>query len=180
PADKLRRLIRKIGLRSSPERPERIHDLRTTTRRFEAIWQALSLEDAGAARPLPKELKRIRRLAGRVRDMDVLIGYVSALHAKADEECTLVLIEHLGNCRRKHAKKLAAELRKAGPKLRDQLKRARKLTARLLREDANGSAGDSPAATTAAAAVKLAVELAAPARLGKTTLHPYRIAVKEL
>src|SRR5205085_10736369 len=45
---------------------------------------------------------------------------------------------------------------------------------------ANGSAGDSPAATTAAAAVKLAVELAAPARLGKTTLHPYRIAVKEL
>jgi CHAD domain-containing protein len=51
---------------------------------------------------------------------------------------------------------------------------------KLLRE-ADSNAADSDASpVTIAKSIKLATDLQRPTRLGKTTLHPYRLKVKEL
>ena len=52
------------------------------------------------------------------------------------------------------------------------------MTKLLRRNDA--SAAESATANAAATAVRLSAQLAAPPRLNKTNLHPYRLKVKEL
>lgn len=49
---------------------------------------------------------KIRKKAGGVRDLDVLISYVPAAQSDGEKECRVRLLEHLGDMRRKQAKKL--------------------------------------------------------------------------
>jgi CHAD domain-containing protein len=74
---------------------------------------------------------------------------------------------------------LNAEVRKRGPVLRKELDRASSRTVKLLRANGDGTA-DSIVATATATAVRLSAQLAAPPRLNKTNLHPYRLKVKDL
>jgi CHAD domain-containing protein len=185
PVKKLRKLI--AGLDTNPL-PETVHDLRTSTRRFEAAYKALSLDTQGIGKSMLKDLGRLRKRAGKVRDMDVLTGFASTVHpqgdkAQAEAECSVQLLEHLGAQRRKHAKKLVAEADRLGPSLRRDLKHASSVMDKLLPGKATkaGAQNGSAAATDAtAAAVKLAAGLWIPERLDRETLHPYRLKVKEL
>lgn len=70
-----------------------VHKLRTQTRRVEAMLTLLSLmpELPGHGKPsdaLSRQLRRIRRAAGRVRDLDVhrnmLEGFADQEHALAE------------------------------------------------------------------------------------------------
>src|SRR5689334_5159063 len=172
PVKKLRKLISKLDRQPAPDE---VHDLRTRTRRVEASFEALSLDEQGMSKALLKELGRCRKRAGKVRDMDVLTGYASTVHLKGEEDCALQLIEHLGAQRKKYATKLYAEVRRLRPALRKDLKRASAILAKLVRESGHDSDGSTAGPEAASNAVTLAVQLSVPPRLDRETLHPYRL-----
>lgn len=174
PVKNLRKLVSKME-RQAP--PEKVRDLRTNTRRLEAIFEALSLDQQGTGKSMIKDLKRFRKRAGKVRDMDVLTSYASTVHLEGEEECALQLLEHLGVQRRKYAKKLVAEIKRLGPRLEKDLKRTPVVFAKCIRQ--NGDATEV-AANAAAIAVKLAAQLGTPPHLGRDNLHAYRLKIKDL
>ena len=176
PVKKLRKLLRKID---SDPRPDQVHDLRTNIRRFEAACEALVLEDAGVPKSVFRELDSLRKRAGKVRDMDVLTEFASAIRPKDEPECHVRLLEHLGARRQKEAAKLCAAVRRHRRKMRKKLGRAFSRITSLVREKGT-AAVRSAAANATAAASRLSAELAVPTQLNKTNLHPYRLKVKEL
>ena len=153
PVRKVRKFIKKVPRRPTPDE---VHDLRTNMRRVQASVEALSLDSKRKGQRLLKDLARLRKRAGKVRDMDVLTGFASNVHPKGEQGCVVQLLEHLGARREKYTKKLYTEVRQYGPALRKHLKR------------------------TAASALRLSTELETPSRLSRTNLHPYRLKVKKL
>lgn len=177
PVKKLRKLVTNLDRLPTPDR---VHTLRTNTRRFEATFEALSLDEQGVRKSIMKKLGRCRKAAGKVRDLDVLTSYVSNVHVPGEEECAVKLLEHLGSERQEHAASLYRQVRRLRSSLRKDLKRTPGVLAKLVSaagKDPNPSAAGPMAA---AAAVRLAVTLAWPPRLNRENLHPYRLKVKEL
>ncbi len=179
PVRKLRKLLKKMP-RQSPA--EDVHDLRTNSRRLEAAFQALSLDAGRNGRKVLKKVGKLRKRAGKVRDMDVQTGYLSTLHVPASErECMVQLLEYLGAQRDKHAKKLDAVRRWYGSSLGKRLKRSSRDIDKTLPQNGDRSAdGNAIDAEAAGSALRLIAELRRPARLGKNNLHPYRLQVKQL
>jgi CHAD domain-containing protein len=165
PVKKLRQLVKTIDDQATPTE---VHQLRTNARRFEATFEALSLN--GHGKSMLKSVGRIRKRAGKVRDMDVLTANASTVHVDGEEDCSVQLLEYLGVKRQKHAKKLHAEIRAAGSDLRADLKRAPDLLAKHEAVNTDATAN----------AIKLAANLAFPKHLGSRNLHAYRLKVKEL
>src|SRR5437773_1022119 len=100
---KLRKSLKKLLEDSSAAR---VHQLRTRTRRMEAMVYALRLDFRKNERLLLKAIKPVRKKAGKVRDMDVLTGFASQPALNDEKECTVRLLEHLGGQRELHARKL--------------------------------------------------------------------------
>ncbi len=92
PVKKLRNIVKQIPKQPSPEQ---VHDLRTNTRRPEAVVTALSLDTSRNVKDLLNDLFRVRKRAGKVRDMDVLTAYAASLHDGEDQDCKVQLLEHL-------------------------------------------------------------------------------------
>src|SRR5581483_6194286 len=86
--------------------PEKIHKLRTNARKLESTFAALSLDSGNNERRLIKEVRRIRKRAGKVRDLDVLTGDLATIPVEGESDCQVQLLEHLGGKRRKQARKL--------------------------------------------------------------------------
>jgi CHAD domain-containing protein len=187
PLRKLRKLLRKMP---APPSADDIHDLRTNSRRIEASLHALSLDSTKNCRRILKHVSRLRKRAGKVRDMDVLKDYLASVSCRKDEkECSVQLLEHLGARRRKHAKKFDSAREQYAPELNKRLKQtSQEMKKALLPDEKKDRKKDSDKTTSGAemnvdvtaSALKLLTELNEPARLGKTTLHPYRLKVKEL
>lgn len=179
PVKKLRKIVKTIPKQPLPEQ---VHDLRTNTRRLEAIVTALSLDKTGNVRKLLNDLSCVRKRAGKVRDMDVLTEYAASVDADQEQDCKVQLLEHLGAKRRKRAKNLRAAVAKTAGPLRRRLKRlSQQIDRSLCEEEDDGCHPINASALSTAAALRLASELAAtPARLGRQNLHPYRLEVKEL
>ena len=182
--DKIQKPVRKLRklLKKNPKQPtpDQIHDLRTNTRRLEATVDALSLDSGRKGRRLLKDLASIRKRAGKVRDMDVLTSFASSVRVDGEQDCKVQLLEHLGAQRRKHARKLHGTVAEYGGSARNHLKQTSR---RLDRDLSNNSKDADPAGVSSqvtATALKMESELAAPTRLGRDNLHPYRLQVKEL
>ena len=178
PVRKIRKIIKRTGKQPSPED---VHDLRTNTRRLEASLAALALDSKGNGRRVLKDLSRVRKRAGKVRDLDVLTGFAATLNDDGEQDCKIQLLEHLGAQRRKGARKLHGVIADNLGGLRRDLKRLSKDLDRMLFQD--GSKDGDPkqaSAQAAAAALRLESELADTRRLGRQNLHPYRLKVKEL
>jgi CHAD domain-containing protein len=179
PVRKLRKLLK--NARKEPL-PEQVHDLRTNTRRLEAALASVSCEPRPEHRKLLKELGRIRKRAGKVRDMDVLTGFAASVRVPDEGDCSVQLLEYLGAEREKQAKRLHAAIGQHRGRLRELLKRTGKqfeAVASAGNHDADDDA-TSAAASAAASALVLESELAEVARLSRQNLHPYRLKVKEL
>jgi CHAD domain-containing protein len=192
--DQIQKSIRKLRklIKKAPKRPslDQVHDLRTHARRFEAAAEALRLDSKRNERRALRALVRLRKRAGKVRDMDVLTAHSSNLHVRSDQDCQVELLEYLGSARYRHARKLSLEIRERGPVLRRRLKRTAARFEKLVpnsgenrkKDDESKSADRRMEATAeaAATALKLARELGDPPTLNKNNLHPYRLKVKEL
>jgi CHAD domain-containing protein len=172
PVRKLRKLLKKLPKQPSPKQ---VHAFRTNSRRLEATLEALDLDATRQGRRILKPLGRVRKRAGKVRDMDVLTGYVANLRQPdGEQECATELLEYLGAERQRYAKKLYSTAQKRRTRLRKQLKRGQKKF-RELRADAEVANHSAPASV-----LQITTELNTPARLNHGNLHPFRLKVKEL
>jgi CHAD domain-containing protein len=178
PFRKLRKLLKNMPKQPAPDQ---VHDLRTNTRALEAMAAALSLDSQSGVRQVLKSLARIRKRAGKVRDLDVLTAYAATLEADEEQDCSVSLLEHLGAERRKRARKLHAAVAANARATRNQLKQASALFEEQLCQNNNPECDSGAASARAtAAALQLEKQLVEPARLDRKNLHPYRLKVKEL
>jgi CHAD domain-containing protein len=178
PVRKLRKLLREL---SADPSVREVHRFRTNSRRIEAALPALELDSGRNGRRILKQLSKLRKHAGKVRDMDVLTAFLSDLpRDEQEKECSVQLLEHLGARRAKQAARLYAINHKHALELRKRLKRTAKKAAKILTLERRSSKDPKATYTVAASALKLLSDLRQPTRLGKTNLHPYRIKIKEL
>ena len=176
---KLQKFLKRARRRPSPKE---IHKFRTHTRRFEAALKAFAMNFRRNEQRLLQDLLRLRKRAGRIRDMDVLTACASNAEVDGEQDCTLQLLEHLGARRYREAKRMQMLVRKYGPVLIRRLRRSRARLQKLLMQSDQKLSGNRPSAPVEAiaTALQLSSELHAPARLDKRNLHSYRLKVKEL
>src|SRR6266567_4811919 len=74
-----RKIDRDLTRLSSDQQAEAVHSFRTTTRRLETLLQRLLPDCDRNQKKLLKMLGRIRRRAGRVRDLDVQLAALRSL-----------------------------------------------------------------------------------------------------
>ncbi|MGZ4732051.1 MAG: CHAD domain-containing protein [Terriglobales bacterium] len=168
------RILRKL-LKRFPERPlpEDVHRLRTHTRRLESMLQALMLESKRNERRLLEAVARLRKRAGKVRDIDVLVGLVCMLRVSGENDCRIQLLEYLGALRFRRARKLYKLVQMDGHEIKRRLKRCL--------EDIDQALENRDVSLYAVAlSRRLSAELASPRRLGAGNLHAYRKKVKRL
>src|SRR6266566_815006 len=177
--DRIQKSVRKVRkfVKKAPTQPtpEQVHDLRTNTRKLESALHALSLDSNGNEQRLLKSVKRIRKRAGKIRDMDVLTAHVCSVKLNGEGDCEVQLLEHLGARRHKYAKKLHSSVLKESAVLKKSLQRE---VAEL--DAMQDSKPEQAAAQAGAHALELASQLTDPLRLNRSNLHPYRLKVKEL
>ena len=175
---KLRKLLKKAPKLPNPDE---IHDLRTQIRRFEAMLEALDVNCKRNERRVLRYLGRIRKRAGKIRDMDVLTGHASTVQVDQERDCLVQLLEYLGAERYRHAEQLHAVMGKYGAELRRRLKRTLARLQKLIPGHNKSRSGGRNAPEAAMAFVlKLSNELATPATLNRKNLHAYRLKIKEL
>jgi CHAD domain-containing protein len=158
-----------------------VHQVRTRARRFESILEALSLDTKRGQRRLLKDLSKIRRMAGKVRDMDVLSAHLAIVRFDEDQRDSVVeLLEYLGAKRYRHAQRLHALMKKRSNSIRRRLKKTSSRLENALNKK-KGAGHTAPETLDAVMmALKLSGELASPHTLQRKNLHPYRLKVKEL
>jgi CHAD domain-containing protein len=177
PARKVRKLVTKIG---SQPTPDDIHKFRTNCRRLETSLDVLAIDATGAGRRTSKHVAKLRKRAGKIRDIDVLTRYVAGIKlVNSERDCQARLLEHLG-ARRETCVKGFEALRK---RYRGQLRRDLKRISKKLKKDATrpGASRKHLASTDVAArALTKISDLRDPPRLQRSNLHAYRLKVKEL
>lgn len=176
-------ILRKF-LKQAPKRPgiEQIHDLRTSSLRFETEVDAFGLSSKPNERRLLTCLQKIRKRAGKIRDLDVLTGYVLGLDIKGERDCMVELAETFGMNRAKHVKGLRKLVLNSRSKLRRRLKRSASKLDKLVKEAQECTRHSMPRCVRESTAkpLQLLEKLKTPARLNKANLHPYRLKVKAL
>src|ERR1700746_3455624 len=185
-ADRMQKPVRNVrkllkNMSNSPGQDE-VHDLRTNSRRIEAALHALSLDSGRPERRALKQISKLRKRAGKVRDMDVLTSYASQVpRLDGEQRCSVELLEYLGAQRQKYAKKLDLVIKQYASPLRKRLKQtSRQMDKALRRNGSRDASGNTVNTEAAASALHLLSELTQPAHLGRNNLHPYRLKVKEL
>ncbi len=119
---KLSRELAKVTKHSSPER---VHKFRTSTRRVETVLEDLVPQPNHGTKKLLRLLRRFRRKAGRVRDLDVQMASLRGLKIARQGVQKTQLIRALGSDRVKREKKLIGSLgQNAVRELRKRLKKA--------------------------------------------------------
>jgi CHAD domain-containing protein len=186
--EQLREPIRKLReslkhIEKNPP-PEDVHRLRIQARRIESIASALVPDGGNKARRLIKPVKQLRRAAGGVRDMDVLINNALSLRDHSNASSLAQLIEYLTSERAKNALKLLKTVDRESKLARKNLRkysRLAKSASAALKGASGSSASDREGANHLRTAVKeLTAELAAWPPITLRNIHPYRLKVKEL
>ena len=118
PPGQLRQILRAV---SRDPKPKFVHHLRTTIRRTEALWQAHRLQVSKKPRALARQLAKLRRRAGKIRDLDIQIKLLASLNVGGNSVAKSRLREALEERRRRREKKLLSEL--DGKGLKKLLKR---------------------------------------------------------
>jgi len=125
----LRRLDRLVSLVAEKPLPENIHRFRTCTRRVETLLETLVPIADRKQRKLLKLLGRLRRTAGRVRDVDVQSAALRGLKIPQEAERKAQLLRTLAELRCKREKKLLRTLEEE--KVREVQKRLKKVAGTL-------------------------------------------------
>jgi CHAD domain-containing protein len=182
--DKIRKTIRKLhkslDSQSHWRSPEKVHGLRTRSRRFEAVMRALMLDQEQSGRSLLKAVNRIFKQAGKVRDMDVLTRFASGLPTDGQDPnhgaCLAQLLQHLQEKRQKSALKLHARIAKHSKAVSHLLKQC----SSRLPSSSDPTDAQRLLSNATAFALQLCDELTAWPRLVVANMHPYRLKVKQL
>ena len=179
----VRELSRTLKRLPNDPPPGEVHKLRTTMRRVEAIVSVLPQADAKEQRRLLQSIEPIRKAAGDVRELDVMIGNARKLAHKAPGDSLTRLMEQLHIARSQNA----VELRRVLGRRRSAARKKLKEYSNLIRTAAAhakkaASAGRSADASdwihSAAANVVRALGDWPP--LNAENIHAFRLKVKEL
>jgi CHAD domain-containing protein len=112
---------------SSKPRAENVHRFRTGTRRLQILLGELSPEMERNQKKLLKLLGRIRKRAGKVRDLDVQLAALRSLKVPQEPHRKTQLVNHLIELRAQQEKKLRRAVDKDTVReIRKRLKRAGK------------------------------------------------------
>jgi CHAD domain-containing protein len=115
-----------IKLRAKP-RAENVHGIRTGTRRLEILLHDLSPNSGRSDRKLLKQLGRIRKRAGKVRDLDVQLAALRTFKTAREPRRKTQLVNYLIGLRERQEKKLRKVLNQDSVReIRKRLKRAAK------------------------------------------------------
>ena len=169
-SEELVRLLKELG---DDPKPRVVHQVRTTIRRLETLLPDPA-HAAHAERKILKQLDRVRRRAGKVRDVDVHLRALRTLPRTLGVEAREELRSDLGKTRQKRLKRLT---RTVGNE------RDRGLVKRL-RQVARGAVGAGAGVDPERALFQVLDDFAAARRvaepLGAANLHEFRIATKRL
>jgi CHAD domain-containing protein len=170
----VRKAIREMrkSLRDLPSNPPQkaVHNLRTRSRRVEAISAALLPRNKDDTHQLLKSIKPLRKAAGDVRDMDVLEAKARQLLRRNHDASFERLIAHIRAMRAEGARELVVSFSSERKTIQRGLKRFSKYV-----ED---TFSETP--PDARQAHKLFGELCRWPRLSARNLHDFRIKLKEL
>jgi CHAD domain-containing protein len=108
----LRKLERRLAKMSEEPAAKQVHGFRTYSRRAEALLHELEAEPSGNTKKLLKGLGKLRKKAGRVRDLDVQTAALQGLKLPQAAAQKAQLLRSLHEEREKRARKLAKELDK--------------------------------------------------------------------
>ena len=160
------------SLRDLPANPPKraVHNLRTRSRRIEAIGAALLPRNGECARQLFKTIKPLRRAAGDVRDMDVLEANVRLLLRRTHDPSFQQLLAHLKMMREESAHELADKLAQDRRSVRRRLKR--------LSKDIGSQVQDLH--PDSRKVHRIVNELRTWPQLSAENLHAFRIKIKQL
>ena len=116
--------LQQVSRLSSGARPEVVHQLRTTIRRIETVVGAQP-EPGRNEKKLLKQLRRLRRRAGKVRDLDVQIEALRSLGLEGITRDRARVVSFLQQARAKQERKLQRSFQdEADSGLRKRLRRA--------------------------------------------------------
>lgn len=99
--------MRQVGAHPAPEA---IHQLRTTVRRLETVFEQLAVAPDRNQKKVLKRLMRLRRRAGRIRDLDVQMAALRSLKIGADSQRKEALLRDLERERVRREKRLVRAL----------------------------------------------------------------------
>jgi len=115
-----------VKLSSNPQ-AESVHRFRTGTRRLQILLGELSPDLDRSQKKLLKMLGRIRKRAGKVRDLDVQLTALRSLKIPLEPRRKTQMVNHLIELRREQEKKLRKEVDEENVReIRKRLKRASK------------------------------------------------------
>ena len=154
-----------VRLAADPNR-EAVHDFRTTSRRLETLFDLLPVRDRNQ-RKLLKLLSRIRRRAGRIRDIDVQLAALRSFKVPQEPRRKTQLMHRLIDLRVQHEHKLAKLLKK---------KAVLELTKRIRRAAQNLRASSNGDPLVVANEMLRSASTTGP--MSDEILHRYRVAVK--
>jgi len=112
---------------SSKPRPDSVHRFRTGTRRLQILLGELSPKLGRSEKKLLKQLGKIRKRAGRVRDLDVQLTALRSLKIPQESRRKTQMVNHLIELRGRQEKKLRKAVGEESVReIRKRLKRANK------------------------------------------------------
>jgi CHAD domain-containing protein len=118
------RMNRQIGRVAKDKKPENVHRFRTNSRRVEVLVDQLSAEN-GNKRKLLNRLSKLRRKAGKVRDLDVQIAFLKELKVPDRQNHRAQLLNALAKEQERRSKRLGKSFDAEDvQKLRKRLRKA--------------------------------------------------------
>ena len=153
---------------SSGHRAEAVHGFRTAARRLQTLLEQVVADNNRKQEKLVKMLNRIRKSAGKVRDIDVQLEALRSLKVPQEPRRKTQLVQTLIELRAQHERKLRKLLKKQD--IRDIRKRLRR---------AEGSIRfDSSRDPLSVGRQMLSTVPIPHGPADEQTLHRYRLAVK--
>jgi len=186
--ERVRKALRELGksLESlhGESAPKDVHKLRTASRRVEAIAGVLQAVDGKKSRRLVKSIEPVRKAAGGVRDMDVLLADARKLARYCDGESLGHLVEHLETARQQYAGELQHALHHRRKAVLADLKEYSKFVASAAKHAQSASSSGADANQSQenihSSAMDVLRELGDWQPLEAENLHEFRLKVKQL
>jgi CHAD domain-containing protein len=163
-----RKLDRQLARLARKPAPENVHKFRTSSRRVEVLVSDLAAQQTGSDKKLVKLLGRLRKKAGRVRDLDVQGAALRSLKIPQEPGRKSQLMRTLAEERGKREQKLVKAVDK---KTVTEVRRRLKRTASTLEFSKNAD----PLSLARQKVNELQVDEGA---ITESTLHQFRIAGK--
>jgi CHAD domain-containing protein len=164
--------------------PKDVHRLRTASRRVEAIAGVLEAADRKKSRRLVKAIEPVRKAAGGVRDMDVLLANARKLARYSDGESLTRLVAHLETARQQNAGELQHVLHRRRKAVLEDLKEYSRFVASVAKRAKSSSRSGVDANQSQekihSSAMDVVRELGDWKPIDADNLHAFRLKVKQL